>query len=219
MLKVQKLSKDFLHPVKVRVLDSISFSLEKGQSLAIMGASGEGKSTLLQLLGSLEEPSSGQIFLDHKKLEPSMRREKIGFIFQSYNLLEDLTSLENILLPALIGRKNTKRGSEIYQRAENLLHQVGLEDRKHFPAKLLSGGEKQRIAIARALCNQPSLVLADEPSGNLDHQNSERIHKLLLSCTKQSALIIATHDKELAKLCTKCYRLENAQLQALTGNF
>lgn len=214
MLSVENLSKTFAQPVQVEVFKKLNFSVPKGSSLAIIGASGEGKSTLLQILGGLEPASEGNILLDNIALNEKMRGEKIGFIFQSYNLLEDLSSLENVLLPALIARKNTKSKGEIYQRAEKLLGEVGLKNRMHFACRLLSGGEKQRVAIARALCMQPSLVLADEPSGNLDHQNSRTIHNLLLSCCKESSLIIATHDKELAKLCTKCYRLENGTLQA-----
>jgi lipoprotein-releasing system ATP-binding protein len=210
--------KTFHTPVTVEVLRGITLRVKKGESTAIMGASGEGKSTLLHILGSLEAPCQGRLIIAGKKLSnsrsSSIRNHHVGFVFQTYNLLEDCTSLENILMPARIGRKNISPGSECHENALALLEKVGLSHRAEFSTKLLSGGEKQRIAIARALCNNPDLLLADEPSGNLDHNTSLIIHDLLLSCASNEgkALVVATHDKELAKLCDHRYDLKDGRL-------
>lgn len=212
------LHKAFYHPVKVDVLKGVTLRAKKGESTAIMGASGEGKSTLLHILGSLEASCQGKLFIAGKEVTNSkssyIRNHHVGFVFQTYNLLEDYTSLENVLMPARIGRKRVSPGEECHDNALALLEKVGLSDRAHFATKLLSGGEKQRVAIARALCNNPDLVLADEPSGNLDHNTSLIIHELLLSCAKEGgkALVVATHDKELARLCDHCYVLKDGLL-------
>jgi len=194
---------------KVELLKNISLSVENGESIAICGRSGEGKTTLLHILGTLEQPDSGQIEIGGKSLTRSnaatIRNKEIGFIFQSYNLLEDFTTLENVLMPARIAREPAER-----EKGLELLRLVGLEDRADFPAKLLSGGERQRVAIARALCNNPHLILADEPTGNLDRANAQKIGELLLSLNK--TFILVTHDAELASLCDKQYTLQDGVL-------
>jgi lipoprotein-releasing system ATP-binding protein len=184
---------------KVEVLKDIHLSLAKGESIAICGRSGEGKTTLLHILGGLEKPDSGQVHLHGEK----------GFVFQSYNLLEDFTALENVLMPARIARQKTTR-----EQGLKLLKLVDLEQRADFPAKLLSGGEKQRVALARALCNNPSLILADEPTGNLDRETGKKIGQLLFSLVKTqgASLILVTHDPELAALCDKKYELKAGSL-------
>lgn len=210
--------KSFHHPTEVHILKGVNLKVKKGESVAIMGASGEGKSTLLHILGFLEPPCRGTLHIANNKSSnknhATIRSQHIGFIFQAYNLLEDYTCLENILMPARIARKNTSKGSECYKRALQLLEEVGLTKRANFLTKLLSGGEKQRVAIARAFCNNPDIILADEPSGNLDHDTSEKIHELLLSSSKNNGktLLVATHDKELAKLCDRCYLLQDGKL-------
>ncbi|MBU6382968.1 MAG: ABC transporter ATP-binding protein [Verrucomicrobia bacterium] len=180
------------------VLSGVSLSIEAGQTIAICGRSGEGKTTLLHILGTLEEPDSGEIELAGMRLSRSnakeLRNQQIGFIFQSYNLLEDFTALENVLMPARIARKQITRSMGL-----ELLARVGLEHKCDVPAKVLSGGERQRVAIARALCNDPPLILADEPTGNLDRENGKKVGELLLQLNK--ALILVTHDAELAALC------------------
>lgn len=190
----------------VTILHDISLEVEAGQTVAITGKSGEGKSTLLHILGTLEKPSSGELFICGKPLKnlPQIRNRHIGFIFQSFNLLEEYTVLENVLMPGKIGRHKLD-----HIRALTLLEEVGLSHRADFPAKLLSGGEKQRAAIARALYNDPDLILADEPSGNLDHSHSVAIHEMLIGSAKKrnKALIIVTHDPELASLCDRTYLL------------
>lgn len=216
VIDAKDLCKSFKAPSSIELLKNLSLSAKRGESIAIMGPSGVGKSTLLHILGTLEKPSSGilQYFGNAIYSPHDLRANNIGFIFQNYHLLEDMTALENVLLPAKISRQRVHKGSPAYERAENLLQEVGLSDRSHFPVKKLSGGEKQRVCIARALCNDPDVLLADEPSGNLDLENSENIHKLLISCTKKysKTLIAVTHDKNLAKLCDTVYELRHGKL-------
>jgi lipoprotein-releasing system ATP-binding protein len=222
ILQAKKLVKSFYTPTKLTVLKGVDLSVEEGETLAIMGKSGEGKTTLLHLLGTLELPCSGELFFREAKIEPSsfatLRCEKMGFIFQSYNLLEDFTLLENVLMPAKVARKATKPGSPSYKRALHLIEQVGLADRAHFHSKLLSGGEKQRAAIARALCNDPDLIFADEPSGSLDHGHSQEIHQLLIQTVRhhKKALVVVTHDSELASLCDRKLLLKEGHLTCIS---
>jgi|SRR5579872_3702756 len=213
VLSAKNLFKTFKSPQKVTVLAGVSLDVEKGESVAVCGRSGEGKTTLLHILGSLEAPDSGTVEIQGQLFSPSkaaeLRNRHIGFIFQTFNLLEDFTLLENVLMPARIARvsRDRKYGLELLQK-------VGLAERADFPAKLLSGGEKQRAAIARALCNDPDLILADEPSGNLDRANAENIGTLLLSLVKQEkkSLILVTHDDQLARLCDRKFCLSEGRL-------
>ena len=218
ILKAEEIYKSYYTPAKVPILAGVNLSVKPGETIAIMGRSGQGKSTLLHLLGTLEKPCSGQLEIVGQKIslfnKSKMRNQHIGFVFQSFHLLEDYTSLENVLWPAKIARENTSKDSLYYDRAMNLLEEVGLKDRAHFHTKLLSGGEKQRIAIARALCNDPDILFADEPSGNLDQQTSALIHDLLLGFVKKGnkTLIIVTHNQTLASLCDKRYTLHKGHL-------
>lgn len=213
ILSAKSIRKVFSKPFAIEILKGISLDLFPGESIAIMGASGEGKSTLLQIFGTLEEPTSGELSIAGisvlKGPVPAIRNRHIGFVFQSFNLLEDYTVLQNVLMPALIGGKDIHTGSAAHDRALNLLERVGLNERLFFHTKLLSGGEKQRVAIARALCNNPEIILADEPSGNLDHATSHHIHALLMEAVKEfnKALIVVTHDRELASLCDRTFLL------------
>jgi ABC-type lipoprotein export system ATPase subunit len=218
VLSAKNISKIFKHPTLVHVLKHISLDVKAGETVAITGKSGEGKTTLLHILGTLEPPTEGSLEICGTAASSSnwnlLRNQKIGFIFQAYNLLEDYTVLENILMPAKIGGKDVRPGSPSHQRALELLTEVGLDHRADFPAKLLSGGEKQRAAIARAFLNDPALILADEPSGNLDHAHSTIIYNLLLNAAQKrnKALVVVTHDKELAALCQKSYALTDGVL-------
>jgi len=218
LLKATNLKKTFYVAEPLEVLKGISIEVFQGETVAIMGKSGEGKSTLLHILGTLEKPSSGHVeicgFADSTLSSSIIRNKHIGFIFQSYNLLEDYTTLENVLMPAKIGRLNIDEKSESYHRAMMLLEHVGLSSKIHQRTKSLSGGEKQRAAIARALINNPSLILADEPSGSLDRFHSQAIHDLLLKSVKSmnAALIVVTHDDELAGLCDHVYLLREGNL-------
>ncbi len=218
LLEAIDIHKAFYHPHPIQILKGIHLTAYEGDSIAIMGRSGEGKSTLLQILGTLEQPCRGKLKISNQEVvssnKTSIRNQSIGFIFQSFYLLEDYTALENVLMPARIARQSMGKGSEAEQRGLYLLEKVKLIDRAHFPTKLLSGGEKQRVALARAMCNDPDLIFADEPSGNLDRQTSQLIHELLLSCVQdqRKALIVVTHDQELARLCARQYELKNGCL-------
>jgi len=220
LLKATKLTKKFCSPAPLEVLKGIDLEVFPGESVAITGKSGEGKSTLLHILGTLEKASGGTLEICGQDVSqsslPQLRNKHIGFIFQSYNLLDDYTTLENVLMSAKIARQATHPGSPAHTRALELLETVGLKERANFMAKLLSGGEKQRAAIARALCNNPDLILADEPSGNLDHKHSQEIHSLLIRLSKDfnKALIVVTHDKELSFLCDKTLLLKDGNLSA-----
>ena len=215
LLEVKNLYKSFSYPEMVHLFRGLSFSIQKKQTIAIMGSSGEGKTTLLHILGSLEKKDSGDILFNGSSLDSFpphiIRRKYVGYIFQSYNLIEDISVLDNILLPKKILKEKT---DENIEKALFLLDQVGLSKRAKFPARLLSGGEKQRVAIARSFINDPEIILADEPSGNLDHKTSELIHNLLISFTKKlgKSLIVATHDKTLASLCDKIFLLNDGKI-------
>jgi len=220
MLKVTKLQKRFksgdglVTPVK-----DVTFTLDTGSFAAIIGKSGSGKSTLLALLGALDRPSEGAIEVDDvniaklsdKKLT-AYRRADIGFVFQQYNLVPNLTALENVMLPMEFAGVP---GAVRRERAGKLLDQVGLEGAKQSrrPARL-SGGEQQRVAIARALANKPKLILADEPTGNLDTQTGERIFKLLhdLTRTENVTIVTVTHDLSIAGKTDKTFRLSDGVL-------
>ena len=200
------------------VLESVSFSMNAGENLAIVGPSGSGKSTLLQILGTLDAPTSGIVRIGgqdpyqlNENQQAKFRNERIGFIFQDHHLLPQWNVLENTLLPALAKGKPTE---EIRQRAIALLERVGLKDRMtHLPSQL-SGGERERVAVARALVLKPMVVLADEPTGNLDQQSAENVARLLLEVPKEenTVLIVVTHSSSLAEQMQKRYELRNRQL-------
>ncbi len=189
---------------RVDILRGIDLTVERGEYVAIMGASGSGKSTLLGLLAGLDNPSAGSIKLDGEEIAglgedrlSELRGRKIGFVFQSYQLIPTLTAEENVLLPAELAGE---LGSAAYERARILLDTVGLRERReHYPVQL-SGGEQQRVALARAFMRRPPLLLADEPTGNLDSKNGEQVLELLLSLNRQegATLVLVTHDHELA---------------------
>lgn len=202
----------------LEVLRGVSLKIAAGEFLALRGASGAGKSTLLHLLGGLDSPNAGEIWFDGKNLASlsstalaRLRNVKIGFIFQAYHLLPELDALENVCLPARMART---RASIAEARGRELLARVGLKDRaEHRPAEL-SGGEQQRVAIARALINSPGLILADEPTGNLDSHTGEEIINLLcdLRTEHQTTLVIATHDSKVAARALKVIQLADGQV-------
>ncbi len=217
-LHTEALGMTFEGPEPVEILKDVSFSVPFGQTVAITGRSGEGKTTLLHLLGGIESPTKGKLFIDGIHVSSSnqdeIRNQKIGYVFQAFHLLEDYTAIENVLMPAKIARADTAPRSTAYERAAALLAKVGLSERAHFPAKVLSGGEKQRVALARALMNNPKILLADEPTGNLDHHNAEKLEALLFQCAKEEgkAVLIVTHDARLASLCDRHYTLSSGTI-------
>ncbi|HEX3177328.1 MAG TPA: ABC transporter ATP-binding protein [Methylomirabilota bacterium] len=200
-------------PEVVRVLRGASVEIAAGEVVALVGASGVGKSTLLHLLGSLDRPSAGRVLFRGEDLfargEAALaryRRQEVGFVFQFYNLLGDLTALENAMIPALLQRRPT---SEARERAAAALTEVGLGDRLHHRPGEMSGGEQQRVAVARALINGPKVILADEPTGNLDPKTSAVIYDLFLQLQGERgiAFFVATHNPELARRAERGYRL------------
>ena len=203
---------------KLEVLRSVDLEIKKGEIVALVGPSGSGKSTLLQIAGLLEKPTKGEIYLDGLKcskmgdgLRTAMRRDYLGFVYQYHNLLADFDATENVMLPQLIAGVSQKQARE---KGEWLLKRLGLEKRlKHRPAEL-SGGEQQRVAIARALANTPKLLLADEPTGNLDPKTSETVFAELLDIVKETGLsaLVATHNFELADAMDRRVRLEDGKL-------
>jgi len=201
-------------PSTLEILKDVSLTLHRGESVAIMGKSGSGKSSLLHILGTLDTPTSGSVWVEQQDAflaKEKVRQEKLGFVFQSFHLLEDLSLLDNVLMPAKILRTPPQAP---FKRALELLEFVGLKDKAKLPAKLLSGGEKQRASIARAFCNDPDLLLVDEPTGNLDSVNAKLIQTLLLQgCRdRKKALLLVTHDEEFASLCDKAYHLKEGIL-------
>ena len=210
VIAVRNLSKSFSNGgVSIDVLKELNFDLSAGDTVAIVGASGIGKSTLLHIIGTLDRPDSGQllfkgedVFLyDDLKLA-RFRNESVGFVFQFHHLLPEFSALENAMMPALIRGTQKEKAT---QAAEKILVRVGLQDRLHYRVGKLSGGEQQRVALARALALKPLVLLADEPTGNLDKTNSEHIHSLLLELNREFSmtLVVVTHNTELASLMSR----------------
>ena len=203
---------------KLQILKGVNFEVKKGEIVTILGASGAGKSTLLHIIGSLDKPDSGEVFLNgvnisklsSKKLS-AFRNQHIGFIFQFHHLLPEFTSLENICIPAYIAKRSKK---EAEARARELLEMLGLSHRAEHKPSELSGGEQQRVAVARALINNPSIILADEPSGNLDSENAKALHKLFTELRDKFAqtFIIVTHNEDLAELADRKVIMKDGQI-------
>ncbi len=211
----------------VPVLKGVDFSAERGKITAIIGQSGSGKSTLLHLLGTLDKPDSGEIYFDGQRTDnlPARRRDafrnkQLGMIFQFYHLLPELTLLENIVAPAMIGQSifsYFRNRSAIIQRAKGLAEMVGLSHRLHHKPCELSGGEMQRTAIARALVTDPQLLLADEPTGNLDQESGQSILQLMRNLNRDTGLtiVMVTHDENIAQQCDALVRLKGGKLEPL----
>jgi len=211
---------------ELEILHGVDIELGAGELLGLMGASGAGKSTLLHILGLLDHPSSGEVFIDGEsawKLAVNeralVRNQRIGFVFQFYHLLPELDAVENVVLPAMIARSTFAYRAEsrrLRARAEDMLAKFGLADRlKHRPSQL-SGGERQRVAIARALFLDPPIVIADEPTGNLDSATGERVLDLLLTEQKERglSLLLVTHDERIASRCQRILHMEDGRIRA-----
>jgi len=200
---------------ELEVLKGVNLEVKAGEIVSIVGPSGAGKTTLLQILGTLDKPNQGVVKVDgqdvgrmNEQQQAAFRNRQIGFVFQFHQLLPEFTALENVMIPALIANQDSKKAK---QKAEELLNYLQLNDRlEHKPAEL-SGGEKQRVAVARALVNEPKIILADEPSGSLDTKNKEELHKLLFDLRDKFGLtiVIVTHDKELAALSDRVIEMKD----------
>lgn len=210
MIKLRNITKGF---GTLQVLKGIDLDIGKGEVVSIVGPSGAGKTTLLQIMGTLDKADSGLVEIDGTdvtRLSQSrlsgFRNQKIGFVFQFHQLLPEFTALENIMIPAFIGGMGRKNA---YRRAEELLAFMNLTDRAEHKPNELSGGEKQRVAVARALVNNPAVVLADEPSGSLDSQNKEELHQLFFDLRERfgQTFVIVTHDEELARITDRTIHL------------
>ncbi len=222
MLEAKNIHKVYYNGNKqLEVLRGVNLSIDKGKFVAIVGPSGAGKSTLLHILGGLDTPTQGEVIFAQKNIYnlsdaelSKIRNERIGFVFQFYRLLSEFTVLENVSMPALINSEQRVASSEIRIKAAGLLEEAGLSERiTHFPNQL-SGGEQQRVAIARALINKPSLLLCDEPTGNLDSKTSDGIIALVkkINLENQMAVVLVTHNAELAKTAQIIYHLRDGAL-------
>lgn len=219
ILDVHNLTKSYHNgPQKLTVLDEVSFSIEKGATFSIVGPSGSGKTTLLGLCAGLDNPSAGFVSLDGHELftmnedeRATVRNHHVGFIFQNFQLIPTLTALENVMVPMeLLGAKGVKN------QALELLDKVGLADRQHHYPSQLSGGEQQRVSLARAFSNNPSILFADEPTGNLDEDTSEKVVKLIFDLNREAGttLVMVTHNLELAQRTQRIIRLKGGKIVA-----
>jgi len=220
LFRASGLCKSFSAPAgTLQILKDAAFEVYEGEFLAMVGESGTGKSTLLQILGTLDQPDAGELSLDgqsligiNARLQAKIRNEKIGFVYQAHHLIPELTALENVMLPLLVQGKTTEFAAE---RASSLLGRLNLHDReRHVPARL-SGGEAQRVAVARALAARPRLLLADEPTGNLDEKTAQEVFEVLRQLCREehAAVLMVTHSKALAGACDRQLRLHAGKLQ------
>ncbi len=222
ILRVENLCKTYgKGEAKVDALKNVSFSLEKGEFAAVVGESGSGKSTLLNCIGALDTPTSGSVFIDGQNLfsmkeekRTIFRRRSIGFIFQSFQLIEELDAEQNIVFPLLLDYRRPDP-----QKVNEILHVLGLTERRHHLPGQLSGGQQQRVAIGRALITQPKLILADEPTGNLDSKNSRDVIDLLTSASRrfQQTILMITHNNSLTASVDRVFRVSDGILTNLGG--
>lgn len=216
MIKVQGINKSF---GTLQVLKNIDLTISKGEIISIVGPSGAGKTTLLQIMGTLDKPDSGKVIFEgndvtkysDRKLS-DFRNKNIGFVFQFHQLLPEFTALENAMIPALIGKKDKTQATK---DANNILELMGLADRKFHKPSELSGGEKQRVAVARALINNPMIVFADEPSGSLDTENKDELHSLFFKLREElnQTFVIVTHDTQLAELTDRIISMKDGIIE------
>jgi lipoprotein-releasing system ATP-binding protein len=220
VLEAQALSKTYVggDGGLITVLDAVDLQVARGEMVAIIGASGAGKSTLLHLLGALDRPTSGRVLVDGQAIDgldddavSALRNRTVGFVFQFHHLLREFTALENVMMPLRLAGTDEARART---RATELLERVGLSGRVHHRPGALSGGEQQRTAVARALAADPAVLLADEPSGNLDHQNSEKLHELFAELARELELgmVVVTHNRSLAARADRVLQLEDGRL-------
>jgi len=218
-ISLKNVSKSF-EDLDVPVLNNLSFEINASERVAILGSSGSGKSTLLHIIAGLDDPSKGNVFFNNDlitKLSDNnksiLRNKHIGFVYQSHHLLKDFSAIENVMMPLIIRRNDSLKD---YNQAKNILKKLGLGSRlNHFPHQL-SGGERQRVAIARAIVTSPDIILADEPTGNLDHKNANIVFESFLELTEEfkTAIVLVTHDQSLARKMNKIYHLSSGKLKS-----
>lgn len=221
MIRIEDIHKSF---GSLEVLKGVSLEIGKGEIVSIVGPSGAGKTTLLQIMGTLDKPTSGEVWINDKNVTSLkgrqlalFRNQNIGFVFQFHQLLPEFTALENVMIPAYI---RSERLKEAKQRAEDLLRFMGLGERMRHKPNQLSGGEKQRVAVARALVNNPQVIFADEPSGSLDSKNKEELHRLFFDLRDKEGqtFVIVTHDENLAHLTDRTITMNDGVLGETTAN-
>lgn len=220
IITLNNINKIYGNTFKTQVLHDINLSFEEGTFNSIIGSSGSGKSTLLNIMGTLDKPTSGEVYIDSKRIDTlnknelaELRNETIGFIFQFHYLLPEFTAMENVLMPYRI--KSSKVSKEVIERAEELLDLVGLSKVKNNLAVNMSGGQQQRTAIARALMNNPKIILADEPTGNLDSESTENIYNLMRDINKKynTTFIVITHDERIAKKTDRIIEIKDGKVK------
>lgn len=224
VLEARQVQKSFTQgPVTLDVLRGVTLSIAPAERLAIVGASGSGKTTLLQILGGLDRPTAGEVLVENRKIHSLTERERgelrnraLGFVYQFHHLLPEFSALENVAMPLLVRRMQT---GEAKDRARALLVRVGLGERLDHRPNQLSGGERQRAAVARALVTQPKVVLADEPTGNLDGKNAEQVFELMLELNRERAtsLVVVTHDLRIAARMDRALEIESGTLREVEG--
>ncbi|MBT5166676.1 MAG: ABC transporter ATP-binding protein [Nitrosomonadales bacterium] len=218
-ISLKNVSKSF-EDLDVPVLNNLSFEINASERVAILGSSGSGKSTLLHIIAGLDDPSKGNVFFNNDlitKLSDNnksiLRNKHIGFVYQSHHLLKDFSAIENVMMPLIIRRNDSLKD---FNQAKKILKKLGLGSRlNHFPHQL-SGGERQRVAIARAIITSPDIILADEPTGNLDHKNANIVFESFLELTEEfkTAIVLVTHDQSLARKMNKIYHLSSGKLKS-----
>lgn len=226
VLRLEGINKYYRGKIEnLHIIRDLDLDVYEGEFLTVLGKSGSGKSTLLNLIGLLDKIDDGKLYIDNRDMSKAsdvekdeIKNLKLGFVFQFHYLLSEFTALENVMLPALL--RNYKKKDEVEKRAIKLLEQVGLEERLTHKPSELSGGEKQRVAIARALINSPKILLADEPTGNLDEETSETIHEIFKKINKElnQTIIVVTHSKELAAISEKSLFLKKGKIEKIQNN-